>query len=59
MPLFESHGLTAIPVGTRFSSTRMDSIQDFLPTPAGLRDSTYALHEWLGILWYKLRTIIA
>lgn len=59
VPLFESHGLTVIPAGTQFSSTRVDSILDFLPTPAGLRDSTYALHEWLGILWYKLRTIIA
>ena len=58
-PLFQSRGLSVIPAGTRFSSTRMDSIFDLVPTPSGLRDSTYALHEWLGILWYKLRTIFA
>ena len=58
-PLFESHGLGVIPAGTRFSSARVDSILDCLPTPAGLRDSTYALHEWLGILWYKLRSFFA
>ncbi|MBT9591668.1 MAG: YdcF family protein [Thiobacillus sp.] len=58
-PQFESNGLSVIPAGTQFSSTRVDSMLDFLPTPSGLRDSTYALHEWLGILWYKLRTIVA
>ena len=56
VPLFESQGLSIIPAGIQFSSTRIDSIIDLLPTPAGLRDSTFALHEWLGILWYKLRS---
>ena len=59
MPLFESQGLNVIPAGIQFSSTRIDSILDLLPTPAGLRDSSFALHEWLGILWYKLRSIFA
>lgn len=58
-PLFESQGLNVIPAGIQFSSTRIDSILDLLPTPAGLRDSTFALHEWLGILWYKLRSSFA
>ena len=55
VPLFEAQGFSVIPAGIQFSSTRVDSILDVLPTPAGLRDSTFALHEWLGILWYKLR----
>jgi uncharacterized SAM-binding protein YcdF (DUF218 family) len=59
VPLFESQGLNVIPAGIQFSSTRIDSILDLLPTPAGLRDSSFALHEWLGILWYKLRSIFA
>jgi len=59
VPLFESQGLDVIPAGIQFSSTRVDSIFDLLPSPAGLRDSTFALHEWLGILWYKLRSIFA
>ncbi|WP_255407825.1 hypothetical protein [Collimonas sp. PA-H2] len=25
-------------------------------TPFGLRRSDYALHEWLGILWFKIRS---
>jgi uncharacterized SAM-binding protein YcdF (DUF218 family) len=56
VPLFEAQGVSVIPAGTQFSSSHVDSILDLLPTPVGLRDSTYALHEWLGILWYKLRT---
>lgn len=55
-PLFEAQGLSVIPAGIQFSSRHIDSILDILPTPAGLRDSTFALHEWLGILWYKFRS---
>lgn len=56
VPLFEAQGLDVIPAGTQFSSTHISSIFDLLPTPAGLRGSTFALHEWLGILWYKFRS---
>ena len=59
VPLFEAQGLKVTPAGTQFSSARISSIFDLLPTPAGLRSSTFALHEWLGILWYKLRSFIA
>ncbi len=56
VPLFEAQGLSVMPAGIQFSSTQLDSILDVIPTPVGLRDSTFALHEWLGILWYKLRS---
>ncbi len=59
VPLFESQGLSVIPAGIQFSSAHVDSILDLLPTSAGLRDSSFALHEWLGILWYKLRSTVA
>ncbi|MFO7543205.1 MAG: YdcF family protein [Thiobacillus sp.] len=58
-PLFEAQGLSVIPAGTQFSSAHIDSIFDVIPTPVGLRDSTFALHEWLGIVWYKLRSNFA
>ncbi len=58
-PLFEASGLSVLPAGTQFSSAQVDSIFDLLPTTTGLRSSTYALHEWLGIAWYKLRTLFA
>lgn len=59
VPLFEAQGLGVVPAGIQFASTRVDSVLDLLPTPAGLRDSHFALHEWLGILWYKLRSFFA
>ena len=55
VPQFEGHGLDVIPAGTQFSDTRIDSFLSLLPSALGLRDSYFALHEWLGILWYKLR----
>jgi len=59
VPLFELQGFDVVPAGTRFARSGVDSVFDLLPTPAGLRDSSFALHEWLGILWYKLRSIFA
>jgi uncharacterized SAM-binding protein YcdF (DUF218 family) len=56
VPEFEAQGLDVVPAGIGFSSTRIDDVFDLVPSPAGLRDSTFALHEWLGILWYKLRS---
>lgn len=59
VPLFEAQGFAVVPAGTQFARTRIDSVVDLLPDPAGLRASSFALHEWLGILWYKLRSIFA
>lgn len=59
VPLFEAQGLAVVPAGTQFARTRVDSVVDLLPDSAGLRASHFALHEWLGILWYKLRSIFA
>jgi len=58
-PLFEAQGLSVVPAGIQFSGNRVDALFDVLPTPNGLRDSSFALHEWLGILWYKLRSFFA
>ncbi len=55
-PLFEDQGLKVVPAGTQFADTQIDSGLSLLPSALGLRDSYFALHEWLGILWYKLRT---
>jgi uncharacterized SAM-binding protein YcdF (DUF218 family) len=59
VPLFKLQGFDVVPAGTRFARSSLDSVFDLLPTPNGLRDSTFALHEWLGILWYKLRSFFA
>lgn len=57
VPLFRKAGFVVIPAGTGFAHTQFDSVMDLLPSARGLRDSYFGLHEWLGILWYKLRGI--
>lgn len=58
MPLFEQQGLQVIPAGVHFATTQIDSPLSLLPSASGLRDSHYALHEWLGIVWYRLRHLM-
>lgn len=53
--VFRQTGLGVTPAPTRFLSRKPWSLMDFLPGGEGLRRSNYALHEWLGLLWYKLR----
>lgn len=55
VPLFEQQGLQVIPAGINFPRPNFETVLDILPSMTGLRDSTYALHEWLGIFWYHLR----
>lgn len=55
--VFQRQGLEVIPAGTGFASVNIDSAFDFLPSMRSLFESTWALHEWLGLLWYKLRTL--
>ena len=60
---FERSGLHAIPAPTRFASIKLanaprhgPAIFDFLPRARSLLKSYYALHEWIGIAWYRLST---
>lgn len=58
VPLFQQQGLEVIPAGIHFASTQINSPLNLLPNASGLRDSHYALHEWLGIVWYRLRHLM-
>ena len=53
--VFRQTGLEVTPAPTHFLSRKPLSPMDFLPAGEGLRRSNYALHEWVGWLWYKLR----
>jgi uncharacterized SAM-binding protein YcdF (DUF218 family) len=52
---FERQGLEVIPAGTVFAHVNVNTPFIFLPNARSLTESTWALHEWLGIVWYKLR----
>jgi uncharacterized SAM-binding protein YcdF (DUF218 family) len=51
---FRRAGLQVTPAATVFFSHDRDKYA-WLPGGEGLRRSNYALHEWIGLLWYQLR----
>jgi uncharacterized SAM-binding protein YcdF (DUF218 family) len=52
---FEGTGLEAVPAPTRFVSRSEMFWRDFLPSANAFGTTYYAVHEWLGIAWYRLR----
>jgi uncharacterized SAM-binding protein YcdF (DUF218 family) len=52
---FEKAGFTVIAAPTVYVTERKLTVLDFLPSTKGLMQSHIALHEWIGILWYKLK----
>jgi uncharacterized SAM-binding protein YcdF (DUF218 family) len=54
---FERQGITVFPAPTVFNSRsqRAWGLNMFLPSAYALHNNTRALHEWFGMLWYRLR----
>lgn len=52
---FERQGIEAIPAPTGFRGPAVRDLLSFVPQHAALRDSSLALHEWIGRLYYLLR----
>lgn len=55
---FASAGFTVVPAPIGFATREADgviSIFDFVPNTLALGISQIALHEWLGIVWYRFR----
>lgn len=52
---FEKAGFSVIPAGTGFTLARTPRIMDFIPHPRGLQASYYAMHEAIGLIWYRLK----
>lgn len=55
IPEFEMLGFQVIPAGTGYSLPQPLALLDFLPNGKAQLDSWLALHEWLGLLWYRIR----
>jgi len=51
---FEHAGLHALPWPVPRDVVRLQRIDDVLPSIAALHESSYALHEMIGGLWYRL-----
>ncbi|MDQ5887200.1 MAG: hypothetical protein RL210_1880 [Pseudomonadota bacterium] len=54
VPTFRKAGFEVIPAPTMGLSNKPHNVFDLIPSVAGLLRSYYAMHEWLGLAWYKL-----
>ena len=55
--IMKQHGLHPIPVKTDYHSGDLNSIL-FFPSPNSLKESHTAMHEYIGMLWQKLKSFI-
>lgn len=52
---FRRAGLDPIPAPTAFVHGAGDRLLDYLPRAYAVRHGYWALHEWLGAFWYRLK----
>jgi uncharacterized SAM-binding protein YcdF (DUF218 family) len=55
MACFRAQGLDPVPAPTAFVSAGWREASDWTPSAGALRTSYWALHEHLGLAWYRLR----
>lgn len=55
VPEFEQSGLRVVAAGTGYSLPQPISPLDFLPNGISFYQSWLACHEWLGLVWYRIR----
>jgi uncharacterized SAM-binding protein YcdF (DUF218 family) len=53
--VFRKQGLNPLPAPTDYMSRKNYMAISYLPSPLHLYYSDLAVHEYLGILWYKIR----
>ncbi len=53
---FQREGLEVVDAPTAFySRTGVTTVLGWMPSAAGLYRNYYATHEWIGLIWYRLR----
>lgn len=52
---FEQAGFNVTPAPTRFSLAKTIRPMDFIPQTRGLQNSYFAMHEAIGLIWYRLK----
>jgi len=53
--IFEQQGINVVAAPTMFFARNELGLSDLLPGVEGMRRANYAIYEWLGIAWYRLR----
>ena len=56
---FEHAGLLVAPMPSQFLASNDFQLARFIPNAQSLKNSHYAIHEWLGLLGYSLRYAVA
>ncbi len=54
-PEFAAAGLVVVPAGTGHHLPQARTVFDWLPNAHALSQSYLACHEWLGLVWYRIR----
>ena len=54
VPAFQRAGLEVVPAGTQFIDTGRLTPLDFIPSAKGLTKSSFAIHEGIGMIWYRI-----
>jgi uncharacterized SAM-binding protein YcdF (DUF218 family) len=52
---FQGTGLTVTAAPTSLDDPLGPDLEDFLPRAGGWQTGYFAMHEWIGYAWYKLR----
>jgi uncharacterized SAM-binding protein YcdF (DUF218 family) len=52
---FQEFGLTATAFPTSLDDPLGPDVSDLIPRASGWQSGYYAIHEWIGYAWYKLR----
>lgn len=53
--IFVRSGLDVVPAPTQFLGRERFAALDLVPGAGGLHNASYAMHEWIGLCWYRLR----
>jgi uncharacterized SAM-binding protein YcdF (DUF218 family) len=53
--IFERNGFEVVGAPTQFVSQRKLTAKAFIPNTSTLHHAGYAMHEWIGLMWYELR----
>jgi uncharacterized SAM-binding protein YcdF (DUF218 family) len=53
---FRRQGLTVVPAPCAFRHKEFTGeLEQFVPSPQAMQRNELALHEWMGLIWYRLR----
>lgn len=53
--VFHKAGFEVVPAPTGYTTSSKVTVLTFMPSAKGLSQSSQAIHEWIGMLWYRLK----